>query len=91
MHTQILKVRQEGTRAVRVTREFTLEVPYHISKDPRQLGEWIANKERDGHDFRHWSPVGQATIEVINTRAVGHACQAMVSMTEAERAEYDAN
>lgn len=66
MHTERVRVRQEGMRTVRVSRDFFIEIPHHIARDQKRLHEWIA-----GQQIRqYWEPHGSPAIEVIRTTVV---------------------
>lgn len=81
MHNQILKVRQTGARTVRVFREFTIEVPNHVAKDPQLLQEWVAKR----NPGKHWAPEGDPYIVIEETRPVAHRTEAEYPISESRR------
>lgn len=70
MHTERVKVRQEGMRRVRVSRDFFVEVPFHIHSDPTLLKAWVESLERGGDPVEYWTPHGVPEIEVLRTTVV---------------------
>jgi hypothetical protein len=70
VHTENIRVRQEGLRTVRVSREFTVKAPHHIHSDPILLKAWIESLEMGGDPIEYWTPHGEPSIEVIRTTVV---------------------
>ncbi|NDC39511.1 MAG: hypothetical protein EBZ48_15980 [Proteobacteria bacterium] len=66
MHTETVKIRQEGIRTMRVSRDFIVDAPFHIARDQKRLHQWMA-----GQRIRqYWEPHGAHDIEVIRTTVV---------------------
>lgn len=70
MTTQIVTVRQEGTRTVRVSREFEVEVPSSVAQDAKQLQSWIQSAERRSDLIEYWAPEGKAKVKATSTTLV---------------------
>ena len=70
MHTERVKVHQEGIRTVRVSRDLFVEAPFHIHSDPKLLTAWVESLEHGGDPIEYWMPQGQPSIEVIRTSVV---------------------
>lgn len=70
MHSERVKVRQFGIRTIHVSRDFFVEVPFHIHSDPTLLKAWVESLEHGGDPIEHWTPYGQPRIEVIRTTVV---------------------
>ena len=70
MHTERVKVHQEGMRTVRVSRDLIVDAPFHIHSDPTLLTAWVESMEHGGDPVEYWMPQGQPSIEVIRTSVV---------------------
>ena len=70
MHTERVKVRQEGMRTVRVSRDFFIEIPHHIHRDPTLLTAWVQSLEQGCDPIEYWTPHGAPEIDVIRTTVV---------------------
>jgi hypothetical protein len=70
VHIERVKVRQEGMRTVRVSRELFVEAPYHIHSDPTLLRAWVESLELGGDPIEYWTPHGLPDIEVIRTTVI---------------------
>jgi len=70
VHTERIKVRQEGIRTVRVSRELFVDAPFHIHSDPTLLTALVESMEHGGDPIEYWMPQGQPSIEVIRSSVI---------------------
>ena len=91
MSTTIVRIRQSGTRSIDVHREFSVEVPEHISHDSKRIAEWIEESGLNDEATFDWTSGCDPLIHPGKISILGPAENADIPMTPQQRDFYNTN